>query len=448
MPQTPTEQFAAEVALPAVGQPNEVLTADAIADVLERKFLAERGVLEQAMEAQFGERLAEQQKRIAELEAEVAAKPPAKAKRKPRALTDGIDGNAYNPAAIGAQFDGDWDSLGEFFLATIAMSQGRKDPRLHTVPEGPGATLSIDSISGGGALVPEEFRSQLLSLMLQPNTWRSGATVIPMGATTVTIPAIRDVSHAGDTLYGGVRMYWTAPGGTITRTDPSFKQIRLTAKSLKGFTAVDAELTMDSAMSLGPMIAMMFAGAAAWEEERVFLNGDGAGEPLGVLESPVLVNQADVATTGDDKIGATDIAAMESHLLPESSMRAVYYIHPSSRDSFITMTNDSVQFMQESLTSRPPMTLLGRPIYVSEHLGIKGAANQCLLADRQMYVIGDRQAMSFRVSDDFLFDTDQIGLRGVCRLDGQPWMDTSFRPKGGAANGNDNLSPFVALGAT
>ena len=447
MPQTPTERFADEVALPAVGQPNEILSAEAIADVLEAKFMAEGGVLEQAVEAQIGDRLETYQARITELEAELERRAPTTELVVSRPISEELNGSGYNPAAVGAQYDGQWGSFGEFLRGVVGLSQGVRDPRIHTVPEGPGATLSIDSISGGGALVPEEFRSQLMSLMIQPNTWRSGAMVIPMGATTVTIPAIRDVSHDGDTLYGGVRMYWTSPGGTISRTQPAFKQVRMTAKSLKGFTAIDAELTEDSAMTLGPMIAQMFAASAAWEEERVFLNGDGAGEPLGVLESPVLFTQAEAGST-TASISAADIAAMESHLLPESAMRAVYYIHPTARDAFITMTNDSVQFMQESLTSRPPMTLLGRPIYMSEHLAVKGSANQCLLADRQFYLIGDRQAMSFRVSDDFLFDTDQIGLRGVCRLDGQPWMDTSFRPKGGAANGNDNLSPFVALGST
>ena len=296
--------------------------------------------------------------------------------------------------------------------------------------------------------MPEEYRAQIMQLMVPYQTIRPRAMVIPMGSATIKLPAVRETDRRNRTRFGGVRAYWTRAGAAIDRSQPAFNQITLTAKGLKLFTEIESELMQDAAVSLGSMVARMMAEAAAWEEEYTFFQGDGEGEPLGILESDVMVT---VTEGGDgDGIDAEDIAAMESRLLVGSDMNSAYWIHPSARRRFITMTNDSVQFMQESLTMRPPMTLLGKPIYVNEFVGRDTQPNQAVLADFGKYLIGDRMAFSLGQSTDFLYDTDEIAVRGVCRIDGAPWMDKPVHPFGaqdGNAGDNETLSPFVALGA-
>lgn len=439
----------AERALASAGSDSEILRGQAtvIADILGRKWDAQVGAMREGVEQMVAERNQALEKRVAELEAELATKAPTANGPKAPPL-DQFSVNDYNPLAAGVSEDGKWPAFGEFVRAAVLTN----DPNLRIVGDGPKieAALSADDVSKGGALVPEEYRAQIMQLMVPYQTIRPRAMVIPMGSSTIKLPAVRETDRRNRTRFGGVRAYWTRAGAQLNRSEPAFKQVTLTAKGLKLFTEIESELMQDAAVSLGSMIARMMAEAAAWEEEYTFFQGDGAGEPLGILNSDVMIT---VAEGGDAAaIDAEDIAAMESRLLVGSDMNSAYWIHPSARRRFITMTNDSVQFMQESLTMRPPMTLLGKPIYVNEFVGRDTQANQAVLADFSKYLIGDRMAFSLGQSTDFLYDTDEIAVRGVCRIDGAPWMDSPVHPFGArpdtdANSDNDTLGPFVALGA-
>ena len=92
----------------------------------------------------------------------------------------------------------------------------------------------------------------------------------------------------------------------------------------------------------------------------------------------------------------------------------------------------------ESWRQRIPSTLNGRPIIINEHMSALGYAGQHrMLVDWRMYLIGDRQAMSMAASEHSKFSSNQTQIRGVQRLDGQPWLDTALTP----AQGTDTLSP-------
>ena len=377
--------------------------------------------------------------RLAELEDAMASRAPEPEKAKADALGAFLNPYAHNPLAIGAALDGKFETFQDFMKATLSLVGRRNvDSRLRLINEGGDirADLAGEEIELGGALVPEEFRSQLMMLTLQPNAIRSMATVLPMGSSTLTVPAIRDESHSGKTVYGGVRAYWTEAGEDITESEPNFSQIRLTAKGLLTLTTVNNTLIMDSFTTLTPLIGKLFMGASDWEQERTFIRGTGAGEPLGILNSP-----ATVTVSGGTAVLTTDhIGSMEARLLPECDPYAVWMIHPSMRADLYSLTNDGIQVWHGPLAQRQPSMLNGRPIIVNEHMNAKGTAGGNMgLVDWRMYLIGDRQAMSMAASEHSKFSSNQTQIRGVQRLDGQPWLDTALTP----AQGTDTLSPFV-----
>ena len=376
--------------------------------------------------------------RLAELEDAFSSRAPEPEKAKADALGAMLNPHAHNPLAIGAALDGKFETFQDFVKATLSMTGRRNvDPRLRLINEGGDirADLTGEEIELGGALVPEEFRSQLMMLMLQPNSIRSMATVLPMGSSTLTIPAIRDESHAGKTVYGGVRAYWTESGGEIPESEPNFSQIRLTAKGLLTLTTVNNTLIMDSFTTLSPLIGKLFMGASDWEQERAFIRGTGAGEPLGILNAPATVKLAGGATA----VSAAIVGEMESRLLPECDPYAVWMIHPSVRKDLYVLGTNNIQVWHGELAKRIPSTLNGRPIIINEHMSASGAAENIALVDWRMYLIGDRQAMSMAASEHSKFSSNQTQIRGVQRLDGQPWLDTALTP----AQGSLTLSPFV-----
>ena len=389
--------------------------------------------------------LAEMRKEIAALEQLVAAPAP-----QPRPRTEDllhIDAHAHSPDALGAALDGQFDNFGAYLRTAISCTlRGRPDDRIRLVNEGGDiqAALTGEEVELGGALVPEEFRAQLMGLMLQPSSIRMLATVIPMGSSVLTLPYIRDETHAGGSVFGGVRMHWTEAGAEIEESDPRFGQVRLTAKGLLGRTQLNNTMLADSAVTLPALIARMYRAATMWEEERTFIRGTGAGEPLGVLNAPATIAAARSSDgSTDDGIKAADIATLEERLLPESDPFAVYHIHPGLRGDLINMADSSIRYWQQDLSKRSPMTLMGRPVYVNEHCSAPGQPGDIILADWRFYLVADRQAMSFAASEHEQFSRNQTVLRCVSRLDGQPWLSTALTP----AEGTDTLSPFVTLAA-
>jgi HK97 family phage major capsid protein len=93
-------------------------------------------------------------------------------------------------------------------------------------------------------------------------------------------------------------------------------------------------------------------------------------------------------------------------------------------------------------TQGPPMTILGRPLIVSEKIPKLTDPNALTFVDLGYYLLGDRQAMQFETSPHYKFANDQTAVRIIERVDGRPWLSSALTPKNGSSN---TLSPFVGL---
>ena len=170
--------------------------------------------------------------------------------------------------------DTEWGSFGEYLRALQpTLNRGLTDARLKASNEETG--------SAGGFLVPDAFVANLLMVALEQAIIRPRATIIPMTGEHVRIPAIHDSSHASG-VFGGVVAYWTAESGSLTESNPVFRQVALTAKKLTGYTTVTNELLADSAIALEAVITQLFGQALAYYEDDAFIDGSGAGMPLGI----------------------------------------------------------------------------------------------------------------------------------------------------------------------
>ena len=377
---------------------------------------------------------------LSEIRAALAEKPPVQERRAiPPIML--MDPHKHSPLAVGARLDGQFSDMGDFLKAAFSLSGKRQvDDRLFIVGERGDiqAALTGEGIDVGGALVPEEFRAELFMMSLQETSIRKMAMIIPMGSTTISVPAVRDVTHASGNVHGGVQTRWTERGSTIGETQPSFSQIRLTAKGLLGLTSLDNMMLSDSFASVPALIGQMFMDSVMWTEEAAFIGGSGAGEPLGILDSPAAVT---VTRATASEISVADLGKMEARLLPRSRARAVWMVNQSAWEQLYTLNNGSVQVWHEKLAENIPMTLNGRPVIINEHMEALGTSGDIMLVDWKFYLIGDRQAMSISSSEHSRFAENETQIRLVSRLDGQPWIDKPLTP----AHGNGDLSPFVKL---
>jgi len=351
----------------------------------------------------------------------------------------------YNRNALGAKHDKMFASSADFLHAISEHSyKGENLSRqLDTLKN----DLSSVKPSDGGFLIPEILRAELLRVALENSIVRSRARVIPMDSLTVPFPMVDSTSNVSS-VYGGVTGYWTEEGATLTESQPRFGRIELKANKLVLYTEVPDELLRDARPSMEAFINDIFPEAIAWFEDVAFIVGGGVGEPLGFLNSPAAISVTRSTTTAGNNVEWVDIAGMYARMLPQSLNRAVWVISPDVMPSLLTATLPGGGPIIVSTgggfpdgTNAPQLSLLGRPIVVSEKARAVGTAGDINFVDFGFYLIGDRQAMSARQSEDFRFSSDVTAFRVIERLDGRPWLASAITPQ----NGGATLSPFVKL---
>ena len=357
----------------------------------------------------------------------------------------------YNRAAEGAKVDGLFDSSGELFRALTR--RGDASPEMSAKLQQL-KNFSSDIPSDGGYLIPEKLRSELLSVALEMAVVRPRARVIPMETLRVPFPSIDSTTNV-NSVYGGISGYWTEEGGQLNESQARFGRVVLEARKLTAFAKVPSELMSDSLISFSAFIDQMFPEALAFFEDTAFLTGNGVGQPLGVLNGAAAVS---VTRDTSSEVRFEDIIAMYARMLPQSLRRAVWLVSNKVLTQLLNLRmiqqnvagTENVGVASPGLLlpggqaiGAPQMTMLGLPIVVSEKVPDLGAAGDISLIDFGFYLIGDRQAMQARQSDERYFETDEVAFRIIERVDGRPWIQSAITP----ANGGDSLSPIVKLAA-
>ena len=339
----------------------------------------------------------------------------------------------------GVDISGQWKNIGEFVQAMSPhVTHKAMDARLKVLNEGQG--------DQGGFLVPDEFRAELLRLSLEDAVVRPRARVVPMSGLTLRYPSIRDTSHASN-VFGGVTGYWTPESGTITQSEPTFSSVVLTAKKLVAGTRVANELIRDSAMSVEGLLNDLLPSALSYFEDDAFINGSGAGQPVGILNADALVSVAKETGQAASTLLTENVIKMYSRMLPRSIPRSVWVMHPDVQPQLFSMSlsvgtgGAPMFFPAGGMTGSPTPNLLGRPVILSEKCQTLGTAGDIYLVDLSYYLVGDRQAMEMASSSHVRFNTDETDIRIIQRVDGRPWIDSALTPR----NGSNTLSPFVAL---
>ena len=325
------------------------------------------------------------------------------------------------------------------------------DPRLQWFKdEGkPGAAESkvpmVESVgASGGFLVPVEFIPNLLSVLGEGGLVRPRATVIPMRRRQISMPVL---DQTGTTAgkphwFGGMRFYWHEEAVVKTTTEAEFRKILLTAYKLIGYTYASDELLDDSAISLAAFLSgpLGFVGGVQWMEDYAFINGTGAGQPLGVINAGGTITVPRVAAAA---VGIVDLLNMLESFLPSAS--GVWFYTQSGLRELMEISgpagNASYVFMP-SAREGTPATLFGMPAIATEKVPLLGTAGDFILADWRYYLIGDRQATTVESTQYDRWKYDETSWRVTHRVDGQPWLSTPLTYQ----DGTTQVSPFVILG--
>jgi HK97 family phage major capsid protein len=355
---------------------------------------------------------------------------------------DQAGGRASDPGV--AKFKG-W---GEFLTAAFQFGKFQKlDARLRAFDTEHGEIikdLSATTGSTGGFLIPEEQQDTLLAATAEASIMRQRATIIPMKRQLIKIPRLTQTEALSAGLprwFGGMIFYWRAQGQPLTATEAKFGQVELAVKELIGYTAAENELVQDSAISLEAFLAgpMGFAGGIAWMEDFAFIQGNGAGQPLGFLNAPCTLA---TSRDSDNHIVYADLVNMQQHFLP-SAAKGIWLISISAFAQIMMMETTTGFPIWANTVAGGPNTLLGRPYIVTEKMPVLGQVGDIALIDPTYYLIGDRQATTVEATQYDKWNEFKTSWRVMHRVDGEPWLEAPITLQ----DNSTQVSPFVVLAA-
>ena len=333
-------------------------------------------------------------------------------------------------------------TLGEQMMAVYRASTpaGRVDRRLTTRSA---SGLNETNPSDGGFLVQKDFVADLLKRTYETGILASKVKKIPLStnANGIKINAIDETSRANGSRWGGIQTYWENEADEITGSKPKFRTMDLTLKKLTGLCYVTDELLQDSA-ALENVIREGFAEEFGFKIDDAILSGDGAGKPLGILNSNSLV-KVEKEPGQDDKITVENLVKMWSRLWARSRANSVWYINPEIEPLLYTLTvgDKPVYIPAGGLSEAPYATIFGRPVVPLEQCSAVGEVGDIILADLSQYILIDKGGINATSSIHVRFLYDENVFRFIYRVDGQPVWNKALSPYKGSAT----VSPFVAL---
>ena len=348
-----------------------------------------------------------------------------------QSLAEKIPATAKRYAPIVNSFTGNDADLkayrfGQYFMATAGVGKSID----YCNQFGINMVHNEGTNSAGGYLVPEEFSTDLIRLVLDYGAFRRNASIVPMMSDVKNTPR----------RTGGITAYWVGESEAGTESDMTWDNIKLTAKKLKAITRASNELSDDAAIAIGDQIFNEIALAFAYAEDSAGFNGDGTstyGGIMGVVESldtaagsPTTASAGGIVIADGNNYSEitlpnlnTVIATCPTYAKRNAKWYASPYFYNAVMVKLLTAAGGNTV---NDIANGGVQRFLGYPVELVEVLPTSEANSQicCLFGDlRQAAKLGDRMMRTISTSEhatvdgENVWEKDQLAIKGVERID-------------------------------
>lgn len=335
------------------------------------------------------------------------------------------------------------------YLQAVHQSEQRglaEDPRLAFMAAASGANETVPS--DGGYLVQQDFASALLMRVQETGVFVRDCPRLPISGNSngTKINAIDETSRVNGSQWGGVQVYRAAEADTVTASRPRFRQIKLELEKLMGLCYATDENLADAAQ-LEAVIMMAFPNVMGWKLDNEAIRGTGAGEMLGILNSPCFIAVAKETGQAAATVQYENVANVMARFWAPAFPRATWYYNQDVLPQLMTMslvigTGGVPVFLPPGAASAAPFgTLLGRPLQPLEQCSTLGTVGDLILADPTQYVMIEKGGIQSASSMHVRFLNDEMVFRFTARNDGEPLWSSALTP----SNGTNTQSPFVGI---
>ena len=312
-------------------------------------------------------------------------------------------------------------SEGKTFLWTpdsvkLAMEEGQDIDYLKTVMIEAQDTL-------GGYIVPEDWRSDVIQRLPGLTIMRPGANVIQTSRDSVSFP----VATGGGSQYPtAITPTWVdeTPAAGTADDNLTWGQEKIPIHTSMIKARLSRDLVEDAAFNLGGYLARVFSEAAAIDEDNVFLTGDGAGKPQGILPSSANGLSITEDVTGDaDLLKWDGLKSVLWGIDAQYRQSAVWIAEKATYEAIDKLKDGDGEYFWRNKDQQgaAPPRLHGYPCLEQEAMPtIAAGAFPIIFGDRRGYTIADRVGMSVeRYLDSATAEINQVLFLMRRRLGGQ-----------------------------
>jgi len=303
--------------------------------------------------------------------------------------------------------------------------------------------------SDGGFLVGEDYAAGLIKRAYDNNQVISRCTrrTLSGNANSMKLNGIDETSRANGSRHGGIRSYWMAEADDMTGSKPKFRQLEMELKE-HGVLFYATDRMLDDAAFLEQEVNDAVSDEIGFKTQDAIINGTGAGQPLGILNSGCLISQA--KETGQD--AATIVYENYLKMLTRKWGPLANYVWLINQEIYPQLgqmnlavgTGGAPVYVPSSGANEAPFQFLGgRPMIEIEQAAALGTVGDIILADLSQYVIIEKGGVQAAMSIHVEFLSNQTVLRWITRVDGQPSWNSALTPFKGSAT----RSPFVTIAA-
>ena len=276
--------------------------------------------------------------------------------------------------------------------------------------EGVQNALSVGTDATGGYAVPGVLMPGILGAMAPVSAlMTAGVGIVPldMGAKTFTTAAVDTIPTAA----------WRAESGALAESDPAFRAVVATPRSLSFKFKVSRELLAD-AYGLVDALNQAIAQAFAKEFDRVGLRGTGtAPQPRGILNTSGIQSVTNGAN-GTALIGYANLfSATQALLQADAPMPGAAVMSPRSLVKLGGLTDSTGQPVNVPGMLQPLKLIATSQIPNNLTVGTSTDCSEIYVGDFSKMFFAMRESVSIQLLNELYAATGEIGFACHVRAD-------------------------------
>jgi len=293
--------------------------------------------------------------------------------------------------------------------------------------------MSLQEGQSMGYLVMPEYNQQILERLYDNDIWTQ--TDQYTVNNNMVFMANAETSRASGSRHGGLRGYWVDEATSLTKSKPTLRKIDLSLKKVSVLVYLTEELLADA----GPAVEQYVSRKAA--DEFKFLLGDavfngyGAGQPLGIMNSPALLSITKEVGQAAGTIVTENIDKMFARRFVNGNYSWFHNQDCGPQLDRLAQdigTSGIALNRPNGIYGAPTQTLKGIPRKETEFNATLGTTGDIGLFDLSKFITINKGGINQAYSTHIEFLTDQIAIKFTMRVNGRPWETTPTTPYKGS----------------